>query len=64
MGSILRSYKRNRAKVNMKQLGMTQVCKHSYSGSPWQRHIMPSTFSENWRKLSGGVVKKKKKGDK
>ena len=51
MSSILRSYKRNRAKVNMKQIGMRQICKGN-------------TFSENWRKLSGGVVTKKKKEDK
>ena len=62
MSSMLRSYRRNRAKVNMKTLDMRKICKHTVTGMlRHQLSVTPSIFSENWRKMSGGVIVKKKK---
>lgn len=38
MSSIIRSYARNRAKVNMKKLGFRRVCKSQSFKNYWRRY--------------------------
>ena len=44
MSSMLRSLARNRAKENMKALGLTHFCKQPHS-----------TFADDWRDFASGV---------
>lgn len=49
---MLRSLARNRAKVNMRAKGMTQICKGDF-------------FSDNWKKYAGfATVDVRKRGTK
>ena len=56
MSNMLRSLARNRAKVNMKNLGMTRLCSDPRK--------IGSTFASEWRKFVTGTVAKKKRGAK
>lgn len=54
MSSMLRSLARNRAKENMKAMGMVRICSKDKG--------KPTTFAEDWRKFTNGTITKKKKG--
>lgn len=54
MSSMLRSLARNRAKENMKAMGMVRLCSKDKG--------KPTTFAEDWRKYTNGTITKKKKG--
>ena len=50
---MLRSLARNRAKENMKAMGMVRICSDSRG--------IGSMFADNWRKYANGTITKKKK---
>ncbi len=56
MSSMLRSLARNRAKENMKAMGMVRICSTDKG--------KPTTFAEDWRKYINGTITKKKRGAK
>ena len=49
--TIIRSIKRNIARKNMKEAGITQFCKHSYISAGFSGGVtrIPSEFSEKWK---------------
>ena len=53
MSSMLRSLARNRAKENMKAMGMVRICSDSRG--------IGSMFADEWRKYVNGTITKKKK---
>ena len=58
--SIIRTYRRNIAKAEMKKDGMVRFCKHSYGanynsiGRAYGITKISSNFSQNWRTYKGG----------